>query len=201
MRCEWSTTKGEMLFIGSTGTPWVNPDGSVANRNPMWIKTISPLGVIRNIDWSGPYEKMKAALGIGDKGYIIHECALWSSRMTRWYFIPRHVSNTPYRPGDERKHGSTIIFAADASFSKILVVDLEGTSANPRRGVTDCKFVPNGRDQEIMVTKIEEMDSGVFQSFIAIYSVDGKQLLDDTPMPRGWKFEGLELRPLIHHEK
>ncbi|CUG93953.1 apyrase-like protein, putative [Bodo saltans] len=236
MRCEWCTTKGDFMMIGSTGHPWIHEKtGAVVNHHPLWVKMISPLGVVKHIDWAAPYEKMRAAMGIGDTGYLIHECGLWSTKWNRWYFIPRHVSNTPYRPGDEHQHGSTAIIIADASFKKIVVSPLQST-ANPTAGVTDCKFVPNGRDREIIVIKTDESkatwttptpttptpikgdknkkkkssgedpniasssSSGGFQSYISIINTDGEVLMEDMPMPAGWKFEGVELRPIIHSE-
>jgi hypothetical protein len=238
MRCEWCTTKGDFMMFGSTGHPWIHEKtGAIVNQHPLWVKMISPLGVVKHIDWAAPYEKMRAAMGIGDTGYLIHECGLWSTRWNRWYFIPRHVSNTPYRPGDEHQHGSTAIIIADASFKKIVVSPLQST-ANPTAGVTDCKFVPNGRDREIIVIKTDESKAtratsapttttnpsqrnkkkknvvgdddaahasiegggGGFQSYISIINTDGAVLMEDTPMPAGWKFEGVELRPIIHSE-
>lgn len=219
MRCEWSTAKGDFLMIGSTGQPWIDDAGNVVNQNANWIKTISPFGQLKHIDWTEPYRKMKRALeGVGEVGYLIHECGLWSTKFNRWYFIPRHVSNTPYMPGDEVKHGSTVIIVADPSFNKIVVNTLGGTNMNPTAGVTDCKFVPNGRDREIIIIKTDELSGRLnvaanatngkaksasegFQSFVSIVNTEGEVLMEDVPMPHGWKFEGIELRPIIHSEK
>jgi soluble calcium-activated nucleotidase 1 len=219
MRCEWCTTKGDYLMLGSTGHPWIDRTGNAVNRHPLWIKTLSPSGIVKHIDWGVPYEAMRRAMGIGDDGYLIHECGLWSSKLSRWYFIPRHVSNTPYRPGDEHQHGSTAIIVADANFKKIVVNVLQN-QASPMSGVTDCKFVPNGRDREIIIVKTDESlplpppvkdrNNGrrksaaappLFQSYVSIINTDGVVLMDDVPMPAGWKFEGIELRPIIHSER
>lgn len=218
MRCEWSTTKGDFLMLGSTGHPWVSDrDGTVVNHHPQWIKTISPSGIVKHIDWAVPYDKMRLALGVPDTGYLLHECGLWSSRWNRWYFIPRHVSNTPYRPGDEHKHGSTAIIIADASFQRVVVNtlgsgthDTHGLNSKATVGVTDCKFIPNGRDREILLIKTDESAKPAgtkgastrgFQSYVSIVSTEGVVLMEDTPMPEGYKFEGVELRPIIHSEK
>ena len=202
MKCEWTTSKGDYLYVGGTGQPWVNDDGFVVSKSSMWIKTISPQGVIRNIDWTHPYETLKRAMGVGEQGYLTHECALWSSKLSRWIFIPRHVSNTKYVPGNEREHGSTAILIADATFSQVLAIQLQGTSEYPKAGVTDCKFVPNGREREIIIVKIDEgAKQDNFRSFVSVVNTEGEVLMADVPMPKGWKFEGIELRPLIHSEK
>jgi soluble calcium-activated nucleotidase 1 len=201
MKCEWSTSKGDYLYVGGTGQPWVDAQGAVVSRSSMWIKTISPTGVIRNIDWTQPYETLKRAMGVGEQGYLTHECALWSSKLRRWIFIPRHVSNTKYVPGNEREHGSTAILISDATFTQVLTVQLQGTSEYPKAGVTDCKFIPNGREREIIIVKIDEGATDKFRSFVSVINTDGEVLMPDVPMPKEWKFEGIELRPLILSEK
>lgn len=199
-RCEWSTLKGDFLFIGSTGKPWVDAAGQFVHANALWIKSISPPGVIKSIDWRGPFQAMQRALGVPN-GYLVHECALWSSSLGRWIFIPRHVSNTPYKPGDEVKHGSTVVLIADANFKTILTNNLQGVSKLPSAGVTECKFIPNGREREIFITKVIEVAGSKPRSFASVINTDGEVLMEDTPMPEGWKFEGVELRPIIHANK
>jgi soluble calcium-activated nucleotidase 1 len=202
MKCEWSTSKGDFIYVGGTGQPWTDGSGAVLSLGSLWIKIISPTGVIRNIDWTQPYETLKRAMGVGDQGYVTHECALWSSKLRRWVFIPRHVSNTKYVPGNEREHGSTSILIADATFSQVLVVPLQGMSDSPKAGVTDCKFIPNGREREIVIVKIDEgAAASEFRSLVSVVNTDGEVLMPDVPMPKGWKFEGVELRPIILSEK
>ena len=186
-----------MAVVGCRG---VGEKGTVEHNRPLWIKTISPVGTVRNIDWSEPYQKMQEAVGIHRNGYMIHECAVWSSLRQLWVFIPRHISHTPYKPGDEINHGSTVVITADASFTKIQVADLQGMEAHPKAGVSDCKFIPDGKDAYVAVLKVVE-EGSTFTSFMAVVDLQGNVLMNDVPLPARWKFEGLEIRPLIHSEQ
>ena len=35
---------------------------------------------------------------------------------------------------------------------------------------------------------------------LSVVGIDGRLIMDDMPMPAGWKFEALEMRPVIHSE-
>ena len=120
-------------------------------------------------------------------------------------FVPRHVSKNAYNPTDETEHGSTVIILADATFTNTRVVTFPPRpGAKASVGVTECKFVPSGRDDELVLVKVVPREGaagqGGFDSFVSIVSLDGRVIMEDTPMPAGWKFEALELRPLIHSE-
>lgn len=203
MRCEWSTVKGEYLLFGSTGKPRTDVKSNlVINQDALWVKSISPLGEIRHLDWHDQYEKLRTSLGIfKGNGYVVHECGVWSRVRREWLFVPRHVSSSPYDPADERRHGSTVMIIVDVNFRAPRVVALPPTkSSSTPFGVTECKFVPNGRDDLVVIVKALLRDDGTFQSVMAIVSVDGRLVMDDAAMPPGFKFEALELRPMLHSE-
>jgi soluble calcium-activated nucleotidase 1 len=203
MRCEWATIKGDFMMLGSTGRPRTDIKSNlIVNSDALWVKAISPLGEVRHLDWTEPYAKLRAALGIvRGNGYVVHECAAWSRVRRQWVFVPRHVSSTPYDPADERKHGSTVIVITDSNFATTRVVALPPMrSSSTPFGVTECKFIPNGKDDALLLVKAITRDDGTYESVVAIVRIDGQLIMDDRPMPPGWKFEALELRPLLHSE-
>uniref|UniRef100_A0A7S1QWB9 Apyrase n=1 Tax=Neobodo designis TaxID=312471 RepID=A0A7S1QWB9_NEODS len=201
MRCEWSTVKGDFLFLGSTGKARIDVRSrGVIDTNAMWVKSVSPLGEVRHMDWTLAYAKVRSVLGITNAdGYAIHECAAWSRVHRSWVFVPRHVSNAAYTPEDENKHGSTVLVITDAAFRTARTVPLPPmrSSATPF-GVTECKFVPNGRDDALVIVKAVTKADGTFESVVAMVSLDGRLIMDDAPMPAGFQFEALELRPMLH---
>jgi soluble calcium-activated nucleotidase 1 len=216
MRCEWSTVKGDFLFLGSTGKPRTEVrTGAVMDTNALWVKSISPLGEVKHLDWSLAYERLRTAVGLppaaaagagggggaapAAAGYVIHECAAWSRVHRSWVFVPRHVSSGAYNPNDELKHGSTVLVITDAAFRTSRTVPLpQMRSSRAPYGVTECKFVPNGRDDALVIVKAVTHDDGTFESVVAMVSLDGRLIMDDAPMPPGFQFEALELRPMLH---
>lgn len=203
MRCEWSTVKGDYLVMGSTGKPWTGPTLQIEHLNTLWTKMISPYGEIKSYLWQEHYAKVASALGINmndDRtGYVVHECAMWSSIRHQWFFIPRHVSKVKFDSDDRVNRGAKVIVAADAEFSVIHVTEIKDDTWLPSTGVTECKFVPNGKDFEIVIIKVVEKGDQ-FISTIGIVSIEGQVLMRDMPMPSGWKFEGLELKPIVLRE-
>ena len=240
MRCEWSAVKGDLLYFGSAGEPWIaatpgasaapgataaEPSFHVVHRNGLWVKTVSPAGDVKHLDWGPFYDRIRRALGslattdpratagaaanagpapAGDdalptRGYVMHECALWSHTRRQWIFVPRHVSSSPYRPNDEKRHGSSVMVTADAELRNMRVVPLPSMKHPPAtHGVTECKFLPNGRDAEILLLRVgDKANGGGYESVATIVSPDGALLMDDVSLPAGWKFEGLEVRPIV----
>ena len=68
-KCEWSTVKDGILYVGSTGKEWTR-DGVVLNNNPQWIKNIDAHGKITHVDWSTPYRIIRNAAGAQEPGYV-----------------------------------------------------------------------------------------------------------------------------------
>ena len=42
-KSEWSTVKGEDLWVGGLGKEWTTQDGEVLNTHPMFVKKINRL--------------------------------------------------------------------------------------------------------------------------------------------------------------
>ena len=45
-KSEWSTVKGDHLWVGGLGKEWTTPDGKVLNTHPMFVKKISKNGEV-----------------------------------------------------------------------------------------------------------------------------------------------------------
>ena len=85
-----------------------------------------------------------------------------------------------------------MIFASE-DFSKIEVKHI--TPLTPTRGFSDFKFLPGSKDQIIVALKSEENDEAQTQNtYITVFDVNGKILMEETEIPGMMKFEGLEFR-------
>ena len=63
----------------------------------------------------------------------------------------------------------------------------------PERGFSSFKFVPGSGDQVIVALKSDEnADTGSQASYITVITLDGQTLLDETPIPGAYKYEGIE---------
>ena len=85
-----------------------------------------------------------------------------------------------------------MIFASE-DFSKIEVKHI--TPLTPTRGFSDFKFLPGSKDQIIVALKSEENEEAQTQNtYITVFDVNGKILMEETEIPGMMKFEGLEFR-------
>lgn len=109
------------MWVGSTGQTWLNSDGTVASEGPQYVKKISNTGKIQHLDWRLNYKKMAAAMGIYPPGYVIHEAAQWSQKLSKWIFIPRKSSNLPYNDKRNELLGASVLLMADENFNDIKV--------------------------------------------------------------------------------
>jgi len=55
VKWECATVKDNILYIGSMGKEYTNPDISIANTNNLYIATICPKGQVERIDWTNQY--------------------------------------------------------------------------------------------------------------------------------------------------
>ncbi|KAM3567291.1 hypothetical protein VYU27_010561 [Nannochloropsis oceanica] len=63
----------------------------------------------------------------------------------------------------------------------------------PERGFSSFKFLPGSRDSIILALKsVEEAATGRQGTYITLFDLKGEVLLDETPVPGAFKFEGLE---------
>ena len=190
-KTEWATVKDGKMYVGSFGKEYTNPDGSIKNTNNMWVSVIDSKGTVTHEDWTDRFNRVREAAGCPYPGYMIHEAIAWSPYRKQWVILPRRVSKKPYdEVKDERRGSNTVIFASE-DFSDIEVKHM--TKKTPTRGFSDFKFLPFSQDTIIVALKSEENDAEQTQnSYITVFDLSGKILMEETEIPGGMKFEGLE---------
>lgn len=178
-KCEWATVFGDQLIVGS--------HGKVPREE--WIKRIGPRGyTVASENWSHIYGRIRAAVGVGDKGYVIHEAAEWHPYRERWYFFPRKISETPFdEVTDEREKGNNLLIEADATFSQVVVRPI-GVRI-PERGPSSIKLVPGHPDEFIYMKSVEL--GGRTESWIGAANIMGDLLADEEKLG-DFKCEGIE---------
>ena len=192
-KTEWATVKDGKMYVGSFGKEYTNPDGSIKNTNNMWISIINDRGVVRHEDWTDRFNKLREAVGCPYPGYMIHEAITWSPVRRQWVILPRRVSKEAYDENEDERRGSNTVIFASEDFSKIEVKHI--TPLTPTRGFSDFKFLPGSKDQIIVALKSEENEEAQTQNtYITVFDVNGKILMEETEIPGMMKFEGLEFR-------
>ena len=190
-KTEWATVKDGKMYVGSFGKEYTNPDGSIKNTNNMWVSVIDHRGVITRENWTDRFNKVREAAGCPYPGYMIHEAITWSPHRKQWVILPRRVSKEAYDENLDEKRGSNTVILASEDFSKIEVKHI--TPLTPTRGFSEFKFLPGSRDSIIVALKSEENEEqGTQNSYITVFDLDGKILMEETEIPGGMKFEGLE---------
>ncbi|KAF0980516.1 hypothetical protein FDP41_013730 [Naegleria fowleri] len=189
-KCEWATVKDNKLYIGSIGKEWTTGDGVVLNHDPMYVKTIDANGKVEHVDWIKNYKALLRAVGIKDKGYMVHEAAEWSEFHKRWFFLPRRVSFESYDEKKDEQRGSNYVISASEDFSHIEFARI-GDIISPARGFSSVKFIP-GRPTEMIAVKSEETDEAI-RSYLMVFDIStGKVLMPET-LIIDEKIEGMEI--------
>lgn len=190
-KCEWMAVKDDELYIGSFGKEYTNPDGSIKNRNNMWIKVVDKSGAVRHVNWNDHYENMRNVLGFPYPGYMLHETCIWSRERAGWVWLPRRVSTEPYVDTLDEKRGTNLVVMTDENWTDFLSFKV-GT-LTPERGFSSAKFVPGSREQVVVALKSEENAETDFQaSYITVFTMDGETLLEEEQIPGNVKYEGIE---------
>jgi soluble calcium-activated nucleotidase 1 len=186
-KTEWATVKDGILYVGGIGKEWTTRDGVVENYRPMWVKMIDERGHIEHVSWRHVYDKLRRFTGTDYPGYIIHEAVEWNVAERRWYFLPRRMSAEPYDDALDELRAANLLISTDEHFG-----DLQQRTVgvhNAARGFSSFKFVPH-REREFVALKTEEYGERI-SSYIAVFDIDGNQLLEDTYIG-DTKFEGIE---------
>jgi soluble calcium-activated nucleotidase 1 len=105
-KTEWATVKDGVMVVGSFGKEYTNNDGSVRNRNNLWVKLIDAEGRITHVDWTSQYDALRRATNTVFPGYMIIEAVEWSAVHQRWFVLPRRVSPDPYDEVKDETRGS-----------------------------------------------------------------------------------------------
>mmetsp|Transcript_49089 Transcript_49089/g.59221 ORF Transcript_49089/g.59221 Transcript_49089/m.59221 type:complete len:454 (-) Transcript_49089:225-1586(-) len=208
MKWEWSTVKGELLYIGSMGKEYTNPDGSVANTNNMWISIVNKHGEIVRKEWSDSYNFVRDKLGANYPGYIIIEAVLWSEHLKKWLFLPRRVSTTAYDENEDEHRGSNLLAIVDEHFTSADIVEIKMQTLDNLHGFSTVAFVPGTNDEHaIAVRTVEENCVGGDEnachqrSYFVVFNVlTGEVLMEEVELPDKMKFEGIEFVDIFTSE-
>jgi len=187
-KCEWSTVKDGVLYVGGLGKEWTNPEGQVISRDPQYVKTIDSNGHIEHLSWVNVYEALREATGTLSPGYLIHEAVRFNPVKRRWYFLPRRVSTEMYNDVLDERRGSNTVISTSEHFDDMKVFHLG--EKIPSHGFSAFAFVPY-REHEIVALKTEELDGSIATYITAFDLDDGRVLLSETKIG-DIKFEGIE---------
>ena len=200
MKWEWATVKDDLLYMGSMGKEYTNPDGSIANTNNLWIATLDTNGAIQRVDWEPVYTKVRAALGAAAPGYVIHEAVNWSEHLRKWVFLPRRISSEAYDENKDETNGSNKLLLVSEDFSSTQVVEIRMADKDGLHGFSSFAFVPNTKDRHALALRSVEEDcvggdpeKCKQRSYMVIFEVlTGQVLLDEVKIEVDMKFEGVE---------
>lgn len=187
-KAEWLAVRDEQLYVGGLGKEWTTTSGQVLNENPEWVKVIGLRGDVQHHSWVSNYNALRAAARIQPPGYLIHESAAWSDSLQSWFFLPRRASHERYSEKEDEQRGSNILLRASHDFSDISMSHV-GRQI-PTHGFSSFKFVPGTDDQIIVALKSEE-DKGKVATYITVFFLDGRVLLQETKIG-DVKYEGIE---------
>ncbi|XP_030064486.1 soluble calcium-activated nucleotidase 1-like [Microcaecilia unicolor] len=187
-KAEWLAVKDEQLYVGGWGKDWTSTTGEVLNQNPKWVKVIGPKGDVYHKSWVSNYNALRSAASIEPPGYLVHESAAWSDILQRWFFLPRRASHEIYNDKDDERRGTNLLLQCTQDFTDISVSHIG--DVNPTHGFSSFKFIPNTDDQIIVALKSEEA-SGNVATYIMVFTLDGRFLLQETKIGNV-KYEGIE---------
>lgn len=178
-KSEWATLWGDRLIVGSHGK----------TAPEEWVKILDRNYGLASVDWHERYQLMREALGVGERGYVIHEAAEWHPYRREWLFFPRKVSSEPFDLAiDERERGNHRLVIANEDFS--LVRALPIGECVPERGISSFKLVPGHPDECIGLKSVEIGDRT--ESYLFCFNLEGEVLQEDTFIG-DYKCEGVEI--------
>lgn len=152
-------------------------------------------------------------------GYMIHECAAWSTIHKKWYFLPRRMSKERYHEDTDPYQGTNLILTTDSNFSNVEVNNsrklrklllfltfalyclviisylmfLQVTKVGeviPTHGFSSLKFIPDTEDEIIVALKSEEVPQGS-ATYLMMFNIKGEIILPETKIA-DIKYEGIE---------
>lgn len=201
MKWEWSTVKNDELYLGSMGKEYTLSDGTVKNRNNLWIVVVNSLGQVRREDWTDQYQFVRHALGCDYPGYLIIEAINWSPALRKWIFLPRRISTEAYDDVKDEKRGGQKLILVDEKFTDAKIVDIQmpPNIVDPLKGFSTFAFVPNTGDRHALAVRSVEDQCVDFtpackqRSYFVVFDVvTGKVLSDEVMAEDQVKFEGVE---------
>lgn len=197
-KCEWACIKDGKLYVGSHGRPEGTP-GKKKNRM-MWVKVVDTDWKVKNVDWTKNYAALARSVGLTKKqgtagglyGYLTHEGALWSDIHQRWFFVPRKIAyHSKYDFGQDPADHAAILMSCTDKFTDIRIVPYK-VEDKVGHGCSDLAFVEGSGDTEIICTRTIETPE-LTRTWLCIFDITGKMLLDELPLQEGIKYEGVEV--------
>lgn len=189
-KAEWMTVKDNYLYVGGLGKEWADSHGKIYHRNPEFIKKISFTGTVEHINWEDNFKKLRAATGYEYPAYLLHESANWSPYYNEWFFLPRRTSKEPYDEVLDENRGGNLLIRANSDFSAFSTLNIGELRSS--RGFSAFRFLPGFNDKYIVALKTaEDPETKVMKSFVSVFTVDGKILLDDQVVGDD-KYEGID---------
>jgi soluble calcium-activated nucleotidase 1 len=199
MKWEWSTVKDGEMYMGSMGKEYTRQDGSVKNRNNLWIGILNNRGELSRKDWTNEYGVVRKALKADAPGYMIIEACRWSAILNKWVFMPRRISHQAYDENKDEKMGGHQLVLVDDQFKKTEVVEIKLPDLDPLKGFSTFAFIPNSGDRHVLAIRSVEEDCVNFTSkclqrsyFIVIDILTGEVLSDEVQHKDNVKYEGVE---------
>ncbi|XP_056443089.1 soluble calcium-activated nucleotidase 1b [Gadus chalcogrammus] len=187
-KAEWLAVKDQRLYVGGLGKEWTTAAGQVLNDHPEWVKVVGHRGDVQHQSWVSRYNALRSAAGIQPPGYLIHEAAVWSERLRRWFFLPRRASHERYDEAADERRATNLLLSCGPDFR-----GPEARRVGPlslTRGFSSFRFVPDTEDRVVVALKSEEV-AGAIATYITAFTLDGRVLLAETKMG-DVKYEGLE---------
>uniref|UniRef100_A0A183CHW1 EF-hand domain-containing protein n=1 Tax=Globodera pallida TaxID=36090 RepID=A0A183CHW1_GLOPA len=188
---EWMTVRENKLYVGGLGKEWTTPNGDLLNYNPMYVKVITPSGVVTHVDWTWYYKALRLKVGYSFPGYMIHESGQWSDVHEKWFFMPRRASSLKYDETEDEHMGINWLFTADANFANIEFREIGVIRGDGSRAFSAFQFLPNTDDDVIVALKSVERNGTGVASFLFVYRLSDKKVLLDDEKIAPYKFEGL----------
>ncbi|XGW33599.1 hypothetical protein V3C99_017760 [Haemonchus contortus] len=186
---EWLTSKDGFLYCGSNGKERTTPMGEFINDSPMYVKRISKDGVVESQNWVQRFISLRAAIEILFPGYVIHEAVQWSKVHKRWFFLPRHKSKLAYNVNTVEETGANVLLSANENFTNFNAVMIGHEVLT--KEFSAFQFVPGTNDTVIVAIKSQELAQLPFASFIMVFTIHGRIILDETRIPGEIKYEGI----------
>lgn len=187
-KCEWSTVKDGVLYVGGLGKEWTTPEGELKSRDPQYVKTIDADGRIEHISWVHVYELLRTATGYESPGYLIHEAVRFNPVNRRWYFMPRRASYEVYNDALDEERGANLVISTNEYFSEIQTFKIGHQI--PSHGFSAFAFLPY-REHEVVALKTEELN-GAIATYITVFNFETKEVLMEETKIDSVKFEGVE---------
>ncbi|KAL3928131.1 MAG: hypothetical protein SGBAC_012780 [Bacillariaceae sp.] len=200
MKWEWATVKDDELYIGSMGKEYTRPDGTIKNKNNLWISKLDNRGSLTRIDWSSQYGFVRHHLGADSPGYLIHEAVRWSEQLHKWVFAPRRISSEKYDDEKDERNGSNKVVLVNEEFTSAETVTVKMASDDGLHGFSSFCFVPGTNDKHVLALRsVEEdcagddLDVCKQRSYFVVFDlISGDVLMDEVEIEKKMKFEGVE---------